>query len=111
MRNCKKTRKFDRDCKRLNSKHSNLCKILEKEIRNIARLGPDPRHDRLPGVNKKPVYKCRIPLNRKGKRGGARLIYYCDERSLVLLFIYAKNAKDGVPVMAINDALSQAGLL
>ena len=84
---------------------------IAKEAKTIARAGPDARHNRLSGVlSGLPVYKGRIPLSGTGKRGGARLIYYCDEQSLVLLFIYAKNAKSGVPVKEINDALLQAGL-
>ena len=58
-----------------------------------------------------PVYKRRLPLDGKGKRGGARLIYYCDGERIVLLAIYAKSAREDIPTRAINEALSNAGLV
>ena len=57
------------------------------------------------------MYKRRLALSGGGKRGGARLIFYCDGERIALLAIYAKNDKDNITAKEINEALSNAGLV
>jgi len=47
----------------------------------------------IPGT--KGLRKLRRPASRRGKRGGARIIYYLltPKRQILLLFAYAKNAQ------------------
>lgn len=75
--------------------------------------GP-PGNDRcLSGFQSLPVFKMRIPAQGRGKRGGARVVYYCDQESLLPLLIYVKSKKtDMGPAdrKQIKDALQNAGL-
>ena len=106
-----RAKSFSRDFDKLHSKHRDLDITLEEEIQNIQEpeVNPGPR---LTGIkDQAPVYKRRLPLGGKGKRGGARLIYYRDGEQIVLLAIYAKNNMEDIPAKAINEALSNAGLV
>ena len=54
--------------------------------------------------------KERLPLHGAGKRGGARLIVYCDDERVVALFVYVKSATELIPEKAIRKALEAAGI-
>ena len=55
----------------------------------------------------------RVPVQRRGKRGGARVVYYCDQERLLALSIFLKSEKaDLSPAdrKQIEDPLQAAGL-
>jgi len=63
----------------------------------VNQLASDPEAgDVIPGGGG--VRKIRIPLQGRGKRGGARLIYffYTDAIPLFLLNVFAKNEKENI---------------
>ena len=71
--------------------------------------GKDHRLRRVEGL---PVFKMRIPAQGRGKRSGARVIYYCDQESLLPLLIYVKSEKaDMSPAdrKQIGNALQATG--
>lgn len=61
---------------------------------------------KIPGLGGAPVYKVRLPLGDKGRRGGARLIYYCASDLVLAMYAYAKSDIADIPVNQIRDALS-----
>lgn len=106
-----RTPSFTKELDDLRDKYPSLDNILEEEIQNIQKPGAN-LGSRLSGMKDQArVYKRRLALDGRGKRGGARLIYYCDGDLIVLLAIYAKSAKEAISTKAINDALSSAGLV
>ena len=55
----------------------------------------------------------RIPAQGRGKRGGARVVYYCDQECLLPILIYLKSEKadmSSADRKEIEDALQAAGL-
>jgi mRNA-degrading endonuclease RelE of RelBE toxin-antitoxin system len=62
------------------------------ELELVLLLDPEAG-DVIPGA--KGLRKLRRPASGRGKRGGARVIYYLvtSERKILLLFAYAKNAQ------------------
>ena len=72
--------------------------------------GNDPRLKKIKGL---PVFKMRVPAQGRGKRGGARVIYYHDHERLLALSIFLKCEKaDMSPAdrKQIKNALHDAGL-
>ena len=109
MREIKTSKTFDRSLHTLGRKYRDIVKNYHREIRRVVKDGPDARF-RLSGMaNQAPVYKLRLALDGRGKRSGARVIYYCDDRLVVPLFIYAKSAQDDIPTKEIDDALRGLG--
>ena len=102
---------FARILKQLSKKHPNLEDRVTEALRRYAAQGPTPRSAQIPGLDGKPVFKERLPLRDKGRRGGARIIYYCDEDKVVPLFLYLKTSREDIPVNEIRDALKAAHLL
>ena len=101
---------FEKDLETLSRKYRELPDTVADQLNLIAR-SESPLGDRIPGIGGHPVYKLRIKCGNKGKRGGARLIYYCAEGLVLALFIYAKNDLSDVPSSAISSALTAAGLI
>lgn len=82
---------------------------MESKLRRIAKDGPSDTANRIPNIKGKPVFKERMGTGTRGKRGGLRLIYYCDDGLALPLFIYKKNQPD-VSVKAITEALRNQGI-
>ena len=108
MREIKCNSTFDRELKRLLRKHHNLeqeiCTTIQKFV-NDGETG-----SRIPGLSGLPVFKTRTKLNNTGKRGGLRLIIYCDCQSVIPLFIYSKSDIGNIPIKEIRDALKNLGI-
>lgn len=85
---------------------------LEQEVSNAlaayAADGPPP--DRIPGVDGNPVFKERLALPNQGKRGGLRIVVYCDDDRVVGLFLYLKGDKGDVTDTVIVNALKKCDL-
>ena len=111
MREIRRTDGSTRNLKQLSKKHGDLETSVSDALANIATAGPADNDHLIRGLGGQPVYKRRMGLGKKGKRGGARLIFYCDEESLIALFAYAKNKKEDILSAEIADALGRAGLL
>ena len=62
---------------------------------------------KIPGLGGEPVFKVRLRLGGRGKRGGARMIYYCSDKLVLAMFIYAKSDEYDIPRPQIRDALAQ----
>src|SRR5688572_4718605 len=80
----KRFRLFEKSCAGLFSEHD----VFELELALMA----DPEAgDLIPGA--KGLRKIRRPLTGRGKRGGARVIYYhvVSDHQILLLYAYAKN--------------------
>ena len=67
--------------------------------------------DKIPGLDGHPVFKERLPLRNQGRRGAARIVYFCDRRRVYALFLFVKGDQEYVPVKEIRDALKSTGLL
>lgn len=103
-----KTTAFKNSLRRLSKKHPGLEQIVDEALNSYATDGPPL--DRIPGVGGHPVFKERRPLPNRGKRGGLRIISYCDEDRVVGLLLYAKGDRESVPNNVIKDALRNCGL-
>lgn len=90
----KRFRLFEKSCAGLFSEHD----VFELELALMA----DPEAgDLIPGT--KGLRKIRRPLTGRGKRGGARVIYYhvVFDHQILLLYAYAKNQQgDLTPAQA-----------
>ena len=96
-----------------NRKDPRLTERVHKELTSRLEQGPPGNDHRLSGFQNLPVFKMRVPAQGRGKSGGARVVYYCDQESLLPLLIYVKSKKaDMSPAdrKQIKDALQDAGL-
>lgn len=96
--------RFERDLRRLARQHRDLPDTVAAALDRYAAEGPPGRY-RQPGVGGLPVFKERLPLRGTGKRGGARLIVYCDAERVVALRLYTKSAVGVLPRGVIQEAL------
>lgn len=99
-----RTEAFESHLKRLSRKYPDFPSAVGKFLNEAAKRKV-PVGDQIPGLAGEPVYKARLPLGNKGKRGGARLIYYCSPDRVVALYAYAKSDIEDVPAKQIRDAL------
>ena len=111
MREIKCVDKFTRDLKQLSKKHSDIDASVTDTLNKIAHGGLEKADHLIPGLDGYPVYKRRLGLGNKGKRGGARLIFYFTEEILIALFVFAKSSIEDVSPKEISEALQSAGLL
>ncbi len=90
----KRFRLFEKSCAGLFTEHD----VFDLELALVA----DPEAgDLIPGA--KGLRKIRRPLTGRGKRGGARVIYYhiASDHQILLLYSYAKNQQgDLTPAQA-----------
>lgn len=91
------TSEFDKAWKALNLDDKDLTE-LQIRLANNPNTG-----DMIQGTNG--CRKCRIPLNEKGKRGGARVIYvdFIRLEKIYLITAYAKNEQDDLSKQEYND--------
>ena len=90
----KRFRLFEKSCAGLFSEHD----VFELELALIA---DSEAGDLIPGTEG--LRKIRRPLTGRGKRGGARVIYYhvVSDHQILLLYAYAKNQQgDLTPTQA-----------
>ena len=98
------TEAFESHLKHLSRKYPDFPGAVGKFLHEAAKRKV-PIGDQIPGLGGEPVYKARLPLGSKGKRGGARLIYYCSPDRVVALYAYAKSDIKDIPVKQIREAL------
>ena len=111
IREIRRTDAFTRDLNRLSRKHPDLINTVEDALKDYAAAGSASTSMRIPGLNKRPVFKERLPVDGKGKRGGVRLIYYCDDKLVLAIFVYTKSEQRNVHQKEIREALKAADLL
>ena len=104
-RRVKRTDVFNSDVERLASKHRGFARTVDEFLKAAARRDV-PNAMQIPGLGGAPVFKVRLPLGDRGKRGGARLIYYCSPDLVLAMYAYAKSDTEDIPVTQIRDALS-----
>ena len=102
--------RFIRDLRLLTRRHRDLPNTVATFLDRYSTEGPSARY-RQPGVDGLPVFKERLPLQGIGRRGGARIIAYCDDERVLALRLYTKSDVEILPVGEIRDALKDAGLL
>ena len=107
LREIKRSDRFENDLKSVLKKHPDLGRPVSDAIEKIAASGTEPTDDRIGGVGKQPVFKRRLKLRNTGKRGGARLIFYCSEDLVVPLFLYLKTNKSDILPAEITRALKR----
>ena len=98
------TPKFRGQLAKLSKKHRGLEDQVIDFLKDLADEKVRPG-DRISGVGGRPVFKVRIPLGNRGKRGGARIIYYRDTDRLWALFLYAKGEQGNISDADIQKAL------
>ena len=103
-RRIERTDVFNSDVERLARKHRDFEGTVDEFLKAARRGAPDGMQ--IPGLGGAPVFKVRLPLGDKGKRGGARLIYYCSPDLVLAMYAYAKSDTEDIPVTQIRDALS-----
>ena len=108
-RRIERTSKFESCVKQLSKKYPKLTDAIDEALRAFASAYPPPG-DKIPNLKGQPVFKQRIPLGDHGQRGGARIIYYCDDNRVLAMFLYAKN-QDETPIKEIREALTKHGLV
>ena len=105
-----RTEAFERSLRRLARRHPDLPDTIAQALRKFAIDGPPSMRFRQKGVGGRPVFKERLPLRGAGKRGGARLVVYCDDERVAALFVYVKSATELIPEKEIREALEAAGI-
>ena len=105
---------FARSLKQLSKKHPELRRAVDGVLKRAADSGPPDTADKIPGLDGRPVFKERLRFRNQGQRGGARVIYFCDEdcdeRTVYGLFVFAKSIQEYVPPNEIRNAMKAAGL-
>ena len=102
---------FDRSLKRLEKKHRGVSENVDEYLDNCIATGPGRLSQRLKGVSGRAVYKERLPVPGMGKRGGIRVIYYCDPPEVYALLVFDRSTIEDIRPDVIKQALGQAGLL
>ena len=96
---------FCKNLKYLGRKYKGLGPIVDATLKTYIKSGPTETSRKIPNLGGKPVFKDRIPIPGKGKRGGVRIIYYCDHERLIPLYAYAKSETIDLPMDEIEKAL------
>lgn len=91
--------------KRLDRRQPGLSDRVDALLRTIAGSAPSPG-SQIQGLGGKPVFEVRLPFGGRGKRTGARSIYYRDGECVVALFLYSKGDLTDIPVREIREALA-----
>ncbi len=102
---------FARNRKKLSRKYPELNDEVGVVLERVANSGPAATADKIPGLDGHPVFKERLRLRNQGRRGAARIIYFCDSRRVCALFLFVKADREDVPAKEIRDALKAADLL
>ena len=110
IRELERSETFIKGIRRLSKKYPSVEDDAENFLRQVCSSGPVQTSKRIPGTGGS-VFKERLGLGNRGRRSGARVIYYCDDSRVLALFVYAKNDKDDVPVPEILEALDDFDLL
>ena len=103
------TEGFARSRKRCSKKNPGLDEAIADAVNRYAAKGPTGA-DQIPNLNGCPVFKERLRPRNRGSRGGARIIFYCDDVYVVPLFLYMKSDREDVPPKEIISALKEIGL-
>ena len=101
---------FDKDLKSLAKKDRELTNQVHQALERRQIKGPDPRDHRLPKLGGRPVFKTRVQAQGRGKSGGARVVYYCDNERLLALQVYLKSQQPNEVMQLIVVALQEHGL-
>ena len=97
---------FAKSLRKLSRKYPKLPDTIEKDLVRFA-SARKPIGNKIPHLGGQPVFKERLPLGNRGKLGGVRIIYYCDDDLILALFLYAKSEQSDVPLEEINKVLAE----
>lgn len=101
--------KFNKLVKKHSKKHPSLRKDIEV-VKKILSREPDIMTDYIPGFEGK-VGKFRMPISgsKKGKSGGARIIFFKDDSNgvIYLIFIYLKSELSNISNKEIDRLLEE----
>lgn len=101
---------FDKDLKSLAKKDQEGPKQVYQALERRQIKGPDPRDHRVQNVRGLPVFKTRVQAQGRGKSGGARVVYYCDNERLLTLQVYLRSQQSNQDMQQIVAALQEHGL-
>lgn len=104
------TKTFLSNLKDLSKKHPDLSDAVDEALDGYAETGESSASSKIPRMKGLPVFKERLAFGNQGKRGAARIIYYCDSELVVPMFLYTKNVQ-AVREKKILDALKSADLI
>ena len=96
---------FDRDLQSLAKKDREGHKQVQQALERRRVRGPDPRDHLLRNFRGLPVFKTRVQAQGRGKSGGARVVYYCDNERLLALQVYLKSKHTNEDLPLIVAAL------
>ena len=106
MRRIERASTFDKTLRKLSRKHPELEETVQQALASNA-SARKPAGDQIPRLDGRPVFKERLPLGDRGKRGGARLFYYCDDDLVLALFVIVKSEQSDVTPEEINKVLAE----
>ena len=110
-RRLEESSKFKKSLRSLaKKKDRDLPKRVHQELASRLKQGPSDNDKRIKRVQDLPVYKMRVGAQRGGTRGGARVVYYCDQERLLALNIYLKSDMDSADYSDIKRALQSSDL-
>ena len=100
------TEGFSKSLKLLIRKHPDLQDTVRVYLDECSTSGTPRTSHRIPKLGEYSAFKDRLPLRGVGKRGGARIIYFCDADCVVALFLYTKSSRENIPLKEIKRALA-----
>ena len=80
------TKTFEGNLKDLSKKHPDLSDAVDAALAGYAATGESSASSKIPRMKGSPVFKERLAFGNQGKRGAARIIYYCDSELVVPMF-------------------------
>ena len=106
-RQIERTAIFESSLARLSRKRRVQAEAVDEALARYASNGPSETSQRIGGLGELGglVYKDRLKLAGAGKRGGARIVYFCDNSRVLALFLYAKGDREDVSPREIRQAL------
>jgi len=103
--NCEVVPEFEKSLKRLNKKYPSLKADYKSFLKELEK-NPEIGYEIFPNCRKARIA---IKSKGKGKRGGARIIFYFEivEETIIMLFIYDKSEMENVQTAFIEHILQQ----
>jgi len=94
-------------------KDPELPKQVQQALKSRLEQGPAGNDRCLSGFQSLPLFKMRVQAQERGKRSGARVVYYCDHKLLFSLWTYLKSQQENMSegdFTQITDILQAADL-
>ena len=103
--------RFGKGLKTLAKKHADIEDEVTRVLDACAEGGPPDNANQIRNLGGLPVFKQRLRLGNRGARSGARVIYFCDDKRVVALFVFSKGTQEDIAPKEILDALAASRLV